>query len=152
MRVRSGIELAALSDVGCQRKCEDRYSYWEPADDQQFLLKGRLAIVADGMGGYEGGQEASRIAVEVIEELYANAVAGDPRSWLVSSFQMAHNRIQDYAVKILTFTAWEPHVRRSPCSITSFILRMWGTAGCTLSVTFHFTSHPRSLVRHPPGR
>jgi PPM family protein phosphatase len=100
MRVRSGIELAALSDVGCQRaNNEDRYSYWEPADDQQFLLKGRLAIVADGMGGYEGGQEASRIAVEVIEELYANAVAGDPRSWLVSSFQMAHNRIQDYAVK-----------------------------------------------------
>jgi protein phosphatase len=100
MRVRPGIELAGLSDVGCQRaNNEDRYSYWEPADDQQFLLKGRLAIVADGMGGYEGGQEASRIAVEVIEEVYGNAVTGDPRSWLLAGFQMAHSRIQDYAGK-----------------------------------------------------
>jgi len=100
MRVRPGIELAGLSDVGCQRENnEDRYSYWEAADDQQFPLKGRLAIVADGMGGYEGGQEASRIAVEAIEELYANTFTGDPRSWLLAGFQAAHNRIQEYAVK-----------------------------------------------------
>ena len=100
MRVRPGIELAGLSDVGCQRaNNEDRYSYWEPADDRQFPLKGRLVIVADGMGGYEGGQEASRIAVEVVEEVYANAPSGDPRSWLLAGFQTAHSRILEYAVK-----------------------------------------------------
>lgn len=100
MRVRPGVELAGLSDVGCQRaNNEDRYSYWEPASDQEFPLKGRLAIVADGMGGYEGGQEASRIAVEVIEEVYSHAVSGDPRSWLLQGFQTAHNRIQEYAGK-----------------------------------------------------
>jgi serine/threonine protein phosphatase PrpC len=100
MRVRPGIELASLSDVGCQRaNNEDRYSYWEPAEDEHFPAKGRLAIVADGMGGYEGGQEASRIAVEVIEEVYATSVAGDPRSWLLAGFQTAHSRIQDYAAK-----------------------------------------------------
>jgi serine/threonine protein phosphatase PrpC len=102
MKVRPGIELAALSDVGCQRENnEDRYSYWEPAGDQDFPVKGRLAIVADGMGGYEGGQEASRIAVESIEETYANATAGDPRSWLVQGFQAAHSRIQEHAGKFL---------------------------------------------------
>jgi PPM family protein phosphatase len=100
MKVRPGVELAGLSDVGCQRENnEDRYSYWEPAGDQDFPLKGRLAIVADGMGGYEGGQEASRIAVEVIEETYASGGAGDPRSWLQQGFQAAHHRIQDYADK-----------------------------------------------------
>src|SRR5258705_2364768 len=100
MRVRPGIELAGLSDVGCQRSNnEDRYSYWEPADDHQFPLKGRLAIVADGMGGYEGGQEASRIAVEAIEEAYANGGVGNPRSWLLEGFQAAHHRIQEYADK-----------------------------------------------------
>ena len=51
------------------------------------------------MGGYEGGQEASRIAVEVIEEVYANAVAGDPRSWLLTGFSTAHSRIQDHAAR-----------------------------------------------------
>src|SRR5437870_13854719 len=100
MRIRPGIELAALTDVGCERENnEDRYSYWEPASDEQFQQKGRLAIVADGMGGYEGGQEASRIAVEVIEEVYANAVAGDPQSWLFAGFLTAHTRIQDYTGK-----------------------------------------------------
>lgn len=100
MRVRPGVELAGLSDVGCQRENnEDRYSYWEPADDSQFPAKGRLATVADGMGGYEGGQEASRIAVEVIEEVYAKEDAGDPRSWLLQGFQVAHQRIQEYADK-----------------------------------------------------
>lgn len=100
MKVRPGVELASLSDVGCQRENnEDRYSYWEPDSDPQFPLKGRLAIVADGMGGYEGGQEASRIAVETIEEVYANAVAGEPRTWLLEGFQAAHHRIQEYAEK-----------------------------------------------------
>ncbi len=100
MRVRPGVELAGLSDVGCQRENnEDRYSYWEPDRDQQFPVKGRLAIVADGMGGYEGGQEASRIAVEVIEEVYAAETAGDPRTWLLQGFQVAHHRIQEYAEK-----------------------------------------------------
>ncbi len=100
MKVRPGIELAGLSDVGCQRENnEDRFSYWEPASDQQFPLKGRLAMVADGMGGYEGGQEASRIAIQVIEELYAGAVAGNPRSWLLEGFQAAHDRIREYAEK-----------------------------------------------------
>ena len=66
----------------------------------QFPMKGRLAIVADGMGGYEGGQEASRIAVEAIEEVYANGGAdGNPRTWLLEGFQAAHHRIQEYADK-----------------------------------------------------
>ncbi|MGH9501484.1 MAG: Stp1/IreP family PP2C-type Ser/Thr phosphatase [Terriglobales bacterium] len=100
MKVRPGVELASLSDVGCQRENnEDRYSYWEPANDSDFPVKGRLAMVADGMGGYEGGQEASRIAVEVIEEVYANATTGDPRAWLLDAFQAAHQGIQQYAEK-----------------------------------------------------
>jgi PPM family protein phosphatase len=99
MRIRPGVELAALTDVGCERENnEDRYSYWEPASDEQFQQKGRLAIVADGMGGYEGGQEASRIAIEVVENTYANS-AGHPRTILLEGFQAAHYRIQEFAAQ-----------------------------------------------------
>jgi serine/threonine protein phosphatase PrpC len=100
MRIRPGIELAGLSDVGCQRENnEDRYAYWEPASEEQFQQKGRLAIVADGMGGYEGGQEASRIAVEVIEDVYGNTQGSDPQALLIAGFHLAHHRIQEYAAE-----------------------------------------------------
>jgi len=84
MRIRPGVELASLSDIGCQRENnEDQYAYWEPANDEEFARKGRLAIVADGMGGHEGGQEASRIAVEAIQEVFVDAPNGDLQSLLL---------------------------------------------------------------------
>ena len=96
--MRSGVEVAGLTDVGCQRdNNEDRFSYWEPAADVEFRQKGRLAIVADGMGGYEGGQEASRIAIETVEQIYSSAANGDPQTLLTSAFQAAHERILRHA-------------------------------------------------------
>jgi PPM family protein phosphatase len=98
MRIRPGVELASLSDIGCQRENnEDQYAYWEPANDEEFARKGRLAVVADGMGGHEGGQEASRIAVEAIQEVFADAPNGDAQSLLTVGFQIAHERILEYA-------------------------------------------------------
>jgi serine/threonine protein phosphatase PrpC len=99
MPVRPGVEVGALSDVGCHRENnEDRYSYWEPTSDEEFVRRGRLAILADGMGGYEGGQEASRIAVETIEKVYADSDENGPRAWLAAGFRAAHQRILQHAV------------------------------------------------------
>ena len=124
MRVRPGVELAGLSDVGCQRENnEDRYSYWEPANDSEFPVKGRLAIVADGMGGYEGGQEASRIAVEVIEEVYADAVQGTHAPGFCRAFRPPTIASRNTPTSIPTFTAWGPPAPPWPCLTTSFILR-----------------------------
>ena len=81
---KPGIEAASLTDVGRQRaNNEDSYLYWEPDSDEDFRRKGRLAIVADGMGGYEGGQEASRLAVETVRSVYDNAFSGDPQATLL---------------------------------------------------------------------
>lgn len=98
MNVKPGVEVAGLSDVGCQRENnEDSYLYWEPSGDEEFQRKGRLAVIADGMGGHEGGQEASRLAVETVREVYDQAFRDDPQAALVESFAAAHARIQDYA-------------------------------------------------------
>ncbi len=104
MRVRPGIEVASLSDVGCQRQDnEDSYLYWEPADDAEFQSKGRLAVIADGMGGHEGGQEASRLAVETIREIYDQALGDDPQAALMQSFVAAHARILSYSERYPAF-------------------------------------------------
>jgi protein phosphatase len=98
MQIRPGIEMASLTDVGCQRENnEDFLSYWEPDSDAEFEKKGRLALVADGMGGYEGGQEASRLAVETIQSIYDDSATSDLRDTLLKGFRTAHERIREYA-------------------------------------------------------
>jgi serine/threonine protein phosphatase PrpC len=98
MNVKPGVEVAGLTDGGCQRdNNEDSYLYWEPAGDVEFRRKGRLAVIADGMGGHEGGQEASRLAVETVRAVYEQASGDDPQAALAESFATAHLRIQDYA-------------------------------------------------------
>jgi serine/threonine protein phosphatase PrpC len=98
MKVRTGIEVSSQSDIGCVRKNnEDSFGYWEPEDDQLFLRKGRLAVVADGMGGYEGGQEASRLAVETLMAVYRDFGDADPQQALVEALQAAHDQIRQYS-------------------------------------------------------
>jgi protein phosphatase len=97
---KPGIKAACLTDVGLQRaNNEDSYLYWEPDTDSEFLRKGRLAIIADGMGGYDGGQEASRLAVETVRHVYDREFGGDPQQALSAGFQAAHDTIQRYAVE-----------------------------------------------------
>jgi len=92
------MEVASLTDIGRVRQNnEDSCLYWEPEGEAEFRRKGRLAVVADGMGGYEGGQEASRIAVETVREVYDKVFHDDPKLALLEAFAVAHERIQDYA-------------------------------------------------------
>jgi PPM family protein phosphatase len=115
--MRGGVEVAGMSDVGCQRQSnEDRYGYWEPASDLELAGKGRLAIVADGMGGHEGGQDASRIAVDAIQQLYATSRDGDPQALLMAAFREAHERIHQFA-------AARPELHGMGTTATAIVLR-----------------------------
>lgn len=98
MKARSGLELASLTDVGCQRENnEDSLGYWEPESDAEFERLGRLAIVADGMGGCEGGHIASHIAVTAIQQAYSKSTQDGPRQRLLGAFLEAHHQIQQEA-------------------------------------------------------
>jgi PPM family protein phosphatase len=114
MKIRPGLEIASLTDIGCQRESnEDSYGYWEPEDDSVFNLLGRLAIVADGMGGHEGGQIASHLAVETIQQIYYSSGESDPQQRLLVAFREAHHRIQQQALH-------NPTLRGMGTTCTSF--------------------------------
>jgi serine/threonine protein phosphatase PrpC len=95
--LRPGIELGNLTDIGCERaENEDYYCYAEPEGEEEFQRKGRLAVIADGMGGYEGGKIASAIAVERVRDSYLAHPSDDPHEALVAAFHDAQSAIQEY--------------------------------------------------------
>lgn len=116
MKVHPGVEVASLTDVGCQRENnEDSYAYWESDDDAEFERLGRLVVVADGMGGVEGGQFASRIAVESVQHAYASSPESDPQQRLLEAFRLAHAQVQEKARQ-------DPALRGMGTTLTAFAL------------------------------
>ncbi len=100
MEIREGIELANLSDVGRERENnEDYFCYAEPATDEEFFCKGRLAVIADGMGGEDGGEIASRLAVDSVRREYYACADRDPQRCLIHAFQEAQAAIHEFVLQ-----------------------------------------------------
>lgn len=116
MQGSGGVEVAGLTDVGCQRQNnEDRFGYWEPSLNGSSPGKGKLAIVADGMGGHEGGQDASRIAVDTIQQVFASSSDTNPQAALTEGFREAHRQIHQFAAK-------HPDLRGMGTTATAIVL------------------------------
>ena len=59
------------TDVGCVREANEDNINWHLPDAGHFVL----AMLADGMGGYEGGEIASQITVDVVTDSCLSALA-----------------------------------------------------------------------------
>ncbi|MDQ3647227.1 MAG: Stp1/IreP family PP2C-type Ser/Thr phosphatase [Actinomycetota bacterium] len=77
------VEKAGLSDVGRQRE----------ANEDSYVLAEPVFVVADGMGGAQAGEVASRTAAEVFEE--GAGEAGTPEERLTRLIEEANRRIHE---------------------------------------------------------
>lgn len=90
--------FAALSDLGLRRQDnQDSYGYFR--GEGAAAGKGTLLVVADGMGGHQGGGVASRLAVDTIIEHYKTATGQSPLETLREGFARASQRIYQGAQK-----------------------------------------------------
>src|SRR5262245_10349494 len=73
------VVASAKSDIGKVRLVnEDTVVFSRPATFREFQKRGALAMVADGMGGAQGGSLASEIASRVIPEFYSGSEEQPP--------------------------------------------------------------------------
>lgn len=84
------LQYAAMSDRGRRERNEDSYFVGE-------MVGYYLFAVADGLGGHNRGDVASRTAVRVLEETAYNALKDlEPSELLIHAFQQANTAIYTY--------------------------------------------------------
>src|SRR5580692_6672463 len=92
-QISMDVEFAELSDVGKVRQGnEDFFGHVAPATPQRVRSHGWLFVVADGVGGHEYGEVASRLAVESVLAGFQDAHAGEPHGSLLGRLVQTANQ------------------------------------------------------------
>ncbi len=78
------IDFGECSDIGKVRDTnEDSHGYVAPANPAQARSHGWLFVLADGVGGHDRGEVASRTAVDCLVEGFREARAHEPHTTLL---------------------------------------------------------------------
>lgn len=85
------IEAAGVTDPGCIRSNNEDYFLIAP--------KVGLYVVADGMGGAQAGEHASKLAAETVREVVMEANHSVNSSTLLKAFEEANRRVMDKAAR-----------------------------------------------------
>ncbi len=87
------IAVGGASEVGGRETNEDAYVVRPLPGDGETGDAGYLIAVADGMGGYQGGDVASRTAIDLLADLFARETPRDVAAALKQAFRRANEVI-----------------------------------------------------------
>jgi serine/threonine protein phosphatase PrpC len=108
---QSTFDLALLSDIGTERSNnEDACGHFIEGPEAA------LFIVADGIGGYEGGEIASRMAVDITIQAYRES----PSGW--GAAKRLHRAVQRANIEIHNRAIAVPELRRMGTTMTAAVV------------------------------
>lgn len=110
------VRVAQLSDVGRVRTENQDFSILSSTEDEVDLGKGRLMVVADGMGGHRGGATASRMAGTIIKDEYYR----DPDKDVVASLKRA---LEKANARIFNESQVNPDLRGMGTTCSALVVR-----------------------------
>ncbi len=95
------LTFAELSSTGPVRHHnEDCTGFWQPEQEEERLVHGTIAAVADGVGGLSCGEIASRMAVDMaINTFKAAQRGGKPNQILTQIFNEANLDIYNFGMQ-----------------------------------------------------
>lgn len=95
---QSEIKAVVLSDLGNIRtNNEDMGLFFKIADENVIRKKGYMLIVADGMGGHQAGEVASRMATDIISHEYFKLNGSSVEKNLAKVLTLANKNIFEKA-------------------------------------------------------
>jgi protein phosphatase len=88
------VVIRGTSDLGRKRPInEDSHAWLVPGTKEELESRGILLVVADGMGGANAGERASRLAVDTVIKNYREAKTPDPLASLQVSLEAANHAV-----------------------------------------------------------
>jgi serine/threonine protein phosphatase PrpC len=95
------LTFAELSSTGPVRHHnEDCIGFWQPESEDDRLVHGSIAAIADGVGGLSSGEIASRMAIDITLNTFKTAApSGKPNQILEQIFKEANLDIYNFGLE-----------------------------------------------------
>src|SRR5215831_1356858 len=79
---------------------EDCIGFWQPDGEDDRLVRGSIAAIADGVGGLSSGEIASRMAIDIALSIFQTSASGEkPNKIIDQIFKESNLNIYNFGLE-----------------------------------------------------